>query len=332
MLFRGLSPKFCFKTITVRATWLQFQTGEATAKPENIGHNAYTMIKKLKHSELYALCRELSLDAKASTKKAELFDLVLCHYVDENVVPESYLEDDDTQGELFTELDPRVTEAKAKAEAIKRESEAEAKAKAEAIKLEVEARIKIEDAKAQAELIRARAEASEIEARAQAMSRNPSSHSTPNVASFDPTRHVRFVPVFQDRDIDAFFQAFEQNAVDLSWPQDKWVLLLSTALKGKAQVAYSVLSGEDRANYSKVKEAILKAYEMVPEAYRQKFRKLTRHESQSHVEFLKEKERHFDKWCKSREVADFSGLRRLMLKISRIMLAKMSAYILTTLM
>ena len=36
---------------------------------------------------------------------------------------------------------------------------------------------------------------------------------------------------------------------------------------------YIALSSEQRADYDVVKQTVLKAYELVPEAYRQKFRK-----------------------------------------------------------
>ena len=51
-----------------------------------------------------------------------------------------------------------------------------------------------------------------------------------------------------------------------------------------------------------MKNAILKAYELVPEAYCQKFRNYHKEESQTHVEFAHEKEVYLDRWCNYREV------------------------------
>lgn len=48
--------------------------------------------------------------------------------------------------------------------------------------------------------------------------------------------------------------------------------MLQCGFTGKAQEAYSALSSEDCKDYSAVKSAILKAYELVPEAFRQHFR------------------------------------------------------------
>ena len=84
-------------------------------------------------------------------------------------------------------------------------------------------------------------------------------------------------------------------------------------LVGKAQVAYSCLSVEDSSDYDAIKKAILKAYELVPEAYRQKFRELRKGESQTYVDFAREKEQLFTEWCRSKEVEDFKSLRELVL-------------------
>lgn len=90
--------------------------------------------------------------------------------------------------------------------------------------------------------------------------------------------------------------------------------MLQSVLRGKAQQAYSALSVGDASKYDVVKKAILTAYELVPEAYRQKFRGLRRNENQTHVEFAHDKEVYFERWCTSRSVGgDFKLLKDLML-------------------
>ena len=67
-------------------------------------------------------------------------------------------------------------------------------------------------------------------------------------------------------------------------------------------------------NYEHVKEAILKAYELVPEAYRQKFRNYLKYDSKTHVEFAMEKENLFNRWCHSKEIGqDFKKLKQMVL-------------------
>ena len=58
----------------------------------------------------------------------------------------------------------------------------------------------------------------------------------------------------------------------------------------------------------------MKAYELVPEAYRQQFRSSQRHNSQTFTEFASEKEAQFDRWYTATEVThDFEKLTQLIL-------------------
>ena len=66
--------------------------------------------------------------------------------------------------------------------------------------------------------------------------------------------------------------------------------------------------------YQSVKDAVLKAYEQVPEVYRRKFRNSIKDDKQTYVQFAHEKERLFDGWCTSQEVeGDYTRLRELLL-------------------
>ena len=102
-------------------------------------------------------------------------------------------------------------------------------------------------------------------------------------SAFDPARNIRLVPPFQEKEVDKYFAHFEKVADSLNWPKESWVLLLQSVLVGKAQEIYGSLSVEQSSNYEHVKEAILKAYELVPEAYRQKFRNYLKYDSKTHL-------------------------------------------------
>ena len=130
---------------------------------------------------------------------------------------------------------------------------------------------------------------------------------------FNVAADVKLVPLFQDKDMEAYFSTFEHTAMILDWPQGKWTILRSTALKGKAQVAYANVELVDKYNYELVKEAILKAYELVPEAYRQNFRSHAKSDSQTWTEYLKHKERSFDRWKKSRNTVSLADMKNLIL-------------------
>ena len=132
--------------------------------------------------------------------------------------------------------------------------------------------------------------------------------------SFDVTKHIRLVPPFQEKEVDKYFLHFEKVAENLKWPREHWTLLLQTVVIGKAREIYTQLSLEQSSDYDKVKELILKAYELVPEAYRQNFRDCRKEPNQTHVEFARTKEQLFDRWCSSKKVgSDHEKLRQLML-------------------
>ena len=133
-------------------------------------------------------------------------------------------------------------------------------------------------------------------------------------SAFDPARNIRLVPPFQEKEVDKYFAHFEKVADSLNWPKESWVLLLQSVLVGKAQEIYGSLSVEQSSNYEHVKEAILKAYELVPEAYRQKFRNYLKYDSKTHVEFAREKKNLFNRWCHSKEIGqDFKKLKQMVL-------------------
>ena len=131
---------------------------------------------------------------------------------------------------------------------------------------------------------------------------------------FDVTKHIRLVPQFQEKEVDKYFLHFEKVAENLKWPKEHWTLLLQSVVIGKAREIYTQLSLEQSSDYDKVKELILKSYELVPEAYRQKFRNCRKENDQTHVEFARTKEQLFDRWCSSKKIgSDYPKLRQLML-------------------
>ena len=94
-----------------------------------------------------------------------------------------------------------------------------------------------------------------------------------------------YYPTFKEKEVDKYFADFEKVADSLNWPKESWVLLLQSVLVGKAQEIYGSLSVEQSSDYEHVKEVLLKAYELVPEAYRQMFRNYLKYNINTHVEF-----------------------------------------------
>lgn len=93
---------------------------------------------------------------------------------------------------------------------------------------------------------------------------------------FDVAGNLWLLPRFNERDPDTFFALFERVADSRGWPNADRTLMLQCVFTGKAQEAYSALSPVDSMDYSKIKAAALKARELVPEAYRQRFRTLSK--------------------------------------------------------
>ena len=131
---------------------------------------------------------------------------------------------------------------------------------------------------------------------------------------FDVTKHIHLVPPFQEKDVDKNFLHFEKVAENLKWPKEHWTLLLQSVVISKAREIYTQLSLEQSSDYDKVKELILKGYELVPEAYRQIFRNCRKENDQTYAEFARTKKQLFDRWCSSKKIgSDYPKLRQLML-------------------
>ena len=101
----------------------------------------------------------------------------------------------------------------------------------------LELQFRLEEKKLQQELelemIKARAEARYREAEAQlkeAKAQNLQSgravfstnadYSDPHVPYFNVAAHIKLVPHFQDKDLEAYFATFQHNAQSLGWPDD----------------------------------------------------------------------------------------------------------------
>ncbi|XP_066945203.1 uncharacterized protein [Macrobrachium rosenbergii] len=140
--------------------------------------------------------------------------------------------------------------------------------------------------------------------------------SSPNPAlqgKFNLSVALKLVPVFDEASVPDFFKAFERVASRLSWPSEMWTVLIQCRLVGKAVRVYNALDETVAKDYQKVKSLVLKAYDLVPEAYRLKFRNSVKTPSLSYVEFARMKEEQLDDWLKSRQVVSLAALRELFL-------------------
>ena len=78
-------------------------------------------------------------------------------------------------------------------------------------------------------------------------------------------------PLSKEDDIEHFLATFERVAVTCRWPESTWTIRIVPLLTGKAHGAFVAMDMEDTDDYTLVKEAIMKKYNIRPETYRQKF-------------------------------------------------------------
>ena len=116
---------------------------------------------------------------------------------------------------------------------------------------------------------------------------------------------LRLIPPFNDKDVDTFFLLFERVADAQGWPSSRHVLLLQCVLTGRAQRAFSALSLEDSRKCESVNALVLKAYKLIPEAYRQHFRNMRKRTDQSHVEFARDLRLQCQRWSVAANVKTY---------------------------
>ena len=293
-------------------------------------------LKKLKKENLIKVAAHYGITPAVGKTKSHILDLIKDHCVENNIIDEVEEKPIAETAEIvrlkldFEREERRLAREEAREEAQKArnaEKAAREAAEAEAQRARDLRLPELKEARELRELeLKAEQEkallAAEIEAKKEAAAREHElkmaslgKQSPSDKASvFDPARNIRLVPPFQEKEVDKYFAHFEKVADSLNWPKESWVLLLQSVLVGKAQEIYGSLSVEQSSNYEHVKEAILKAYELVPEAYRQKFRNYLKYDSKTHVEFAREKENLFNRWCHSKEIGqDFKKLKQMVL-------------------
>ncbi|PIK59693.1 putative zinc finger protein [Apostichopus japonicus] len=214
----------------------------------------------LKKPDLMALAKYYSLGVKQETRKQVVKNGLIDVLVDEEILDESCL---GKKVEILTEIARDAVQLK------------QLEIEMEKIKLEKE--IRLEQQKLELKRLESETHLKELEIQAKYKSESdssPSSSAHRSQPCFDASRYIKLVPKFTEIEVDKYFQHFEKVAANMKWPKEVCTLLLQNSFVGKAREVYSALLMEKSENYDEVKQAILKAYELVPEAYRQKFRGL----------------------------------------------------------
>ena len=290
-------------------------------------------LKKLKEN-LVKVAAHYEITPAVGAKKSHILDLIKDHCIENNIIDEVEEKAIAETAEIVRlKLDSereeqRLAHEEAREEAQRAREEAQKARDAKKAAREDARELRLAELNEACELreleLKAEREKRDLELKAEADKEaaahdhelkmaNLGKHSD-RASTFDPARNIKLVPPFQEKEVDKYFAHFEKVADSLNWPSESWVLLLQSVLVGKAQEIYGSLPVEQSSNYEHVKEAILKAYELVPEAYRQKFRNYLKYDSKTHVEFAREKENLFNRWCHSKEIGqDFKKLKQMIL-------------------
>ena len=117
------------------------------------------------------------------------------------------------------------------------------------------------------------------------------------------------IPRFTEQEPDDFFSAFEGVAEQLEWPVSRWPLLAQSALSGKALSVSVALGNEGRENYAKLKEEVLKAYQITPEYYRVQFRSIKKKPGQKYAELGHSLSKTLDKYYRALNIKTMEEMR-----------------------
>ncbi|VDI17279.1 Hypothetical predicted protein [Mytilus galloprovincialis] len=272
----------------------------------------------LKKEELVLLAKQLKLVFKVSMRKQVIKNLVIDKLVESEILGKEALDLKVENVDAFKlkqlelehklklkELEMKETE-KIKELEMKERLEMDKKEKEDEFKLkELELKLKELEMRERLEMEKMKIEIGKEENNTNVQSKSD---------YFDAAKNIRLVPKFCEKTVDKYFPQFEKIANNLKWPKPYWTTMLQSVFEGKAAEIYSALPSEKSSDYDMVKQEVLKAYELVPEAYRQKFRSYKKFDSQTYVEFAREKEDLFDKWLTSKKTDNnFDNLRQLML-------------------
>jgi hypothetical protein len=123
---------------------------------------------------------------------------------------------------------------------------------------------------------------------------------------------ARLLPKFDEGDVEGYLNSFERIVAIHAFPREKWSALLHTQLVGKALKVFGELSISECNDYDLLKAAILKAYALVPDAYRKRFRSLTKFPNETFSNFAFRLNIPFMRWIESADAMDVARLKELM--------------------
>ena len=104
--------------------------------------------------------------------------------------------------------------------------------------------------------------------------------------------------------MNSYLSRFEKYATANEWKKSVWAAYLSALLKGRALDIYDRLSVDDAANYEKLKEALLKNFDMTERGFRKKFRYERPEKSETFIQFSSRLRSYLNKWLKMAKIEE----------------------------
>ena len=106
------------------------------------------------------------------------------------------------------------------------------------------------------------------------------------------------LPYFEESKdkMDSYLSRFEKYATANKWDKNVWAAYLSALLKGRALDVYDRLSTADAADYDKLKNALLKNFDMTECGFRKNFRYSRTERSEIFIQFSSGLCSYLNKW------------------------------------
>lgn len=125
------------------------------------------------------------------------------------------------------------------------------------------------------------------------------------------------LPNFNDSkdNMDAYLERFERYAKSLGWDPEIWAISLGALLQGKALEVYSRLSSDDASDYNKLKDSLLKRFQLSAEDFARKFRTSVPETGETASQFASRLEHCLERWIDlTGSEKSFEGLKDLIVR------------------
>ena len=94
----------------------------------------------------------------------------------------------------------------------------------------------------------------------------------------------------------SYLGRFERFAESQKWKREHWAMYLSALLKGRALDVYSMMPSEQASNYDRLKDALLKRYQLSADGFKKRFRSAKPEAGETPSQFLTRIDNYLERW------------------------------------